>query len=66
MVLKGVYYVHRNCIYLIKKYSKNCNIVKYYYNLKYVFYVNLLSNLIYFWDEKLNFQIITPVFSVTW
>ncbi len=36
MVLKGVYYVHRNCIYLIKNTVKT-NIVKYYYNLKYLF-----------------------------
>ncbi len=36
--LKEVFYVHQGCIYLniwiYRKYSKNSNIVKYYYNLK--------------------------------
>ncbi len=34
MILKEVFLAHQGCIYLIKKYSKNNNIVKYYYNLK--------------------------------
>ncbi len=32
-VLKEVSFAHQGCIYLIKKYSKNGNIVEYYYNL---------------------------------
>ncbi len=32
--MKEVSYVHQDCIYLIKKYYKNSNIVKYIYNLK--------------------------------
>ncbi len=33
---------HQGCIYLIKKYSENCNILKYYYNFKKaVFYMNV-------------------------
>ncbi len=31
--LKEVSFAHQGCIYLIKKYSKNGNIVEYYYNL---------------------------------
>ncbi len=34
MFLKEDFYAHQDCIYLIKKYSKKSNIVKYYYNLK--------------------------------
>ncbi len=29
-------YAHQGCIYLIQKYIKNSNIVKYYYNLKFL------------------------------
>ncbi len=32
MFMKEDFYAHQSYIYLIKKYSKNCNIVKYYYN----------------------------------
>ncbi len=32
--MKEVSYVHQDCIYLIKKYSKNSYIVKYFYNLQ--------------------------------
>ncbi len=32
LVLKEVSYAHKDCIYLIK-YSKNSNIVEYYFNL---------------------------------
>ncbi len=35
--MKEVSYAHQGCIYLIKKYSKNSNIVKYYHNLKETF-----------------------------
>ncbi len=35
--MKEVSYAHRGCIYLIKKYSKNSNIVKYLYHLKETF-----------------------------
>ncbi len=34
MFLKEVSSAYQDCIYLIKKYSKNSNTVKYYYNLK--------------------------------
>ncbi len=36
-VFKNQSYAHQGCIYLIKKYSKNAYIVKFYYNLKYLF-----------------------------
>ncbi len=36
MFLKEVSYAHKGCIYLIKKYSKTVNILK-YYNLKELF-----------------------------
>ncbi len=36
-VFEKVSSAHQDCIYLIKKYSKNTNIVKYYYDLKYLF-----------------------------
>ncbi len=34
MFFKDISSAHQGCIYLIKKYRKNSNIVKYYYNLK--------------------------------
>jgi len=34
-----VSYAHQGCICLIKKYSKNSNIVKYNYNLKQLIYI---------------------------
>ncbi len=34
MVMKEVSSAHQACIHMIKKYSKICNIVKYYYYLK--------------------------------
>ncbi len=52
-----------------KMHSKknNSNIVKYYYNLKYTFYLNFI--VIYFCDAKLNFQhsiLFQRSSSVTW
>ncbi len=41
---------HQGCIYLITNTVKNCNIVKYHYNLK-TFY-----SVVYSYDAKLNFQ----------
>ncbi len=32
MFLKEVSYAHQSCIYFTKTYSKNSNIVKYYYH----------------------------------
>ncbi len=34
MFLKEAFYAHQDCIYLINKYNKNRNTVKYFYNLK--------------------------------
>ncbi len=34
-------YAHKGCIYLIKKIQLKHNIVKYYYNLKYLFSINI-------------------------
>ncbi len=47
-----------------QKYSKNCNIVKYYYKVT-VFYFNVFSNVIYSCDQSYIFSIFTPVFRVT-
>ncbi len=54
------------CIYLIKKYCKNCNNGKYYI-LKQLFSIhNIFENVLYSCDGKANFSAaITPVFSVT-
>jgi len=49
LVKKEVSYAHQCCILFDQKYSKNKNIVKYYYNLN-----KLFSILI--WMEKLHFQ----------
>jgi len=46
----------QGCIYLIKKYSKNCYNVKYYYNLRHVFYFNIFQNIIYSCDCKAEFS----------
>ncbi len=62
------FYVLKISIFLfIWSKCKNYNIVKYYYNLRTVFYFNIISNVIYFCDSKAEFSaVITPVFSVTW
>ncbi len=36
-MFKNDFYAYQGCIYLIKKYSKKRNIVKYYYTLIYLF-----------------------------
>ncbi len=78
--VKGLYHVSIfdnyaalwKCLMLIKpafliKNTENCNIVKYYYNLK-----DCISILMYFKISFISvmqsciFSIITPVFSVTW
>ncbi len=56
----------QDSIYLDQKYSKNKNILKYYYNLKWLF-----SILIHFKMSVISLMgklksIITPVFTVTW
>ncbi len=38
------------------KYSKNSNIVKYKYNLRYVLYLNVFKNVIYCYDGKAEFS----------
>ncbi len=63
----NVSFAHQGCIYLIKKYrEKNCNIVKYYYNLKQQFsiYYTLKYNLLLWCKAEFSSTII-PVFSVT-
>ncbi len=55
MFLKDISNAEEGCIYLIKKYSKNSNIVK-YYNLKYFFYVNIFKTAFIPVMKKLNFQ----------
>ncbi len=50
-------------LHLYQKYNKNSNTVKYYNSLKEPFIIWIyFKNLIYSWDTKLNFSIITPVF----
>ncbi len=65
MSLKAFSFTYQGCVHLIKKYSKNSNIVKCYYNLNCCF---LFEYVIYSCNVKLNFQhhYIITVFSVTW
>ncbi len=67
-------YAHQSCIYLIKfiwyckKICKNSSIVKYHYNIKWLFSISIYFKIsVYSCDDKAEFSAaITPVFSVTW
>ncbi len=52
----NVFYAHKGCIYLIQKYSKNNNILKCYYGLKYLVSIVFVPVI-----AKLIFSIITPL-----
>ncbi len=54
MFLKEVSYAHEASIYLIKNTVKTT--VKYYYNLKCVFYFNTFKNYIYLCDANAEFS----------
>jgi len=45
---------------------KISHIAKYYYNLKWLFYFDMLKWNLLIWWQSWIFSIITPVFSVTW
>jgi len=53
MCLKKGSYSPQDCIYLIKKYNKNCDIVKHFTIT--VFYLNIFANLIHCCDGKAEF-----------
>ncbi len=63
VVLRPVSMFSCSTVYLIQK---NSNIVKYYYNLIPVFYLNIFFKCIIPVMKSWIFSIIIPVFSVTW
>ncbi len=56
ILMKEVSQTYQGCIHL---YSKNNNIVKYYYNLKYLTSIYFTCNLFPWWQSRI-FSIITP------
>ncbi len=54
MFFKEVSYAHRGCIYLIKNTEKNCNIVQYFYDLKWLFSILIYFKIKLISDSKLN------------
>ncbi len=52
--------------FIWSKWQKNINIVKYCYNLNYIFYLNTFYNVLDSFDAKAEFPAGISVYRVTW